>query len=89
MASPGIALNLWDSAWSPTTLFQLEPTFPWLVQTLRLMCTEETEVLLCYKKRRKADKRFFVLLKQYFTFDHVSRPPLRSTFCSIASRKAL
>ncbi|KAJ7228956.1 putative methyltransferase-domain-containing protein, partial [Mycena pura] len=40
-----------------------EPAFPLLIQTLCDLVGNSTEVLFCYKKRRKADKRFFTLLK--------------------------
>ncbi|KAI0291925.1 putative methyltransferase-domain-containing protein [Multifurca ochricompacta] len=52
-----------------------EPAFPHLVATLAALVRpfpERTpEVLFCYKKRRKADKRFFSLLKKYFTWSEV------------------
>ena len=40
---------------------------------MRKLTTKDTEILLCYKKRRKADKRFFAIAKKYFTFTDVSR----------------
>lgn len=36
-----------------------------------LLASETTEILLCYKKRRKADKRFFHLLKRHFDWEDV------------------
>jgi len=48
-----------------------EPAFPLLVQTLTDLAEAETEILFCYKKRRKADKRFFLLLKKVFTWNEV------------------
>jgi hypothetical protein len=49
-----------------------EPAFPLLVSTLTALVPpppeRAPEVLFCYKKRRKADKRFFALLKKYFTW---------------------
>ncbi|EIM88167.1 uncharacterized protein STEHIDRAFT_95156 [Stereum hirsutum FP-91666 SS1] len=58
-----------------------EPAFPLLVQTLaylipatKLEQGEDPEVLFCYKKRRKADKRFFALLKKHFTWSDVEDP---------------
>lgn len=42
-----------------------------------LLSTEKTEILLAFKKRRKADKRFFIMAKKHFTFEHVSSPVLR------------
>ncbi|KZV65514.1 S-adenosyl-L-methionine-dependent methyltransferase [Peniophora sp. CONT] len=54
-----------------------EPAFPLLVQTLcdLLPPTVKTETFFCYKKRRKADKRFFTLLKRYFTWEDVEDDP--------------
>jgi len=58
-----------------------EPTFPLLVQTLSdLVVDEKIEVLFCYKKRRKADKRFFGLLKKKFTWTEVMDNPDRETY---------
>ncbi|KAK7470962.1 Protein-lysine N-methyltransferase efm6 [Stygiomarasmius scandens] len=48
-----------------------EPAFPLLVKTLSDLVDDKTEVLFCYKKRRKADKRFFALLKKKFTWKEV------------------
>ncbi|KAI0069136.1 S-adenosyl-L-methionine-dependent methyltransferase [Artomyces pyxidatus] len=51
-----------------------EPAFPLLVQTLCDLTAHppaQPEVLFCYKKRRKADKRFFALLKKHFTWTDV------------------
>ncbi|KAG9127856.1 hypothetical protein FRC07_008302 [Ceratobasidium sp. 392] len=47
-----------------------EPAFPLLVSTLRDLDDKYggPEILFCYKKRRKADKRFFGLLKKHFTW---------------------
>lgn len=50
---------------------KLEITFPWLIETMLLLSTKNTEILLCYKKRRKADKRFFIQLKKHFIWEHV------------------
>jgi len=57
-----------------------EPAFPLLVQTLCDLVGEETEVLFCYKKRRKADKRFFALLKKKFKWNDVPDDPARATY---------
>ncbi|THH04703.1 hypothetical protein EW146_g10113 [Bondarzewia mesenterica] len=65
-----------------------EPAFPLLVHTLTQLVPTPTppdlnahapdpEILFCYKKRRKADKRFFALLKKHFTWTDV-RAPFRS-----------
>lgn len=57
-----------------------EPTFPLLVQTLTDLADARTEILFCYKKRRKADKRFFALLKKTFTWEEVEDDPNRSVY---------
>ncbi|KAI4519093.1 S-adenosyl-L-methionine-dependent methyltransferase [Schizophyllum commune Loenen D] len=57
-----------------------EPAFPLLVQTLVDLVHGETEVLFCYKKRRKADKRFFNLLKKHFTWSEVTDDPARPIY---------
>ncbi|CAO1613531.1 unnamed protein product [Parajaminaea phylloscopi] len=49
----------------------LEVAFQPLVDTMRDLSDDHTEILFCYMKRRKADKRFFTLLKKHFTFDDV------------------
>jgi len=58
-----------------------EPAFPLLVSTLAMLVPpppeRAPEVLFCYKKRRKADKRFFALLKKYFTWNIVRGRELR------------
>lgn len=48
-----------------------EPAFPLLVKTLSELTSQRTDVLFCYKKRRKADKRFFTLLKKEFDWRQV------------------
>jgi hypothetical protein len=58
-----------------------DPAFSLLVQTLSdLSVDEKTEVLFCYKKRRKADKRFFALLKKKFTWMEVTDNPDREVY---------
>ncbi|KAI0676805.1 putative methyltransferase-domain-containing protein [Trametes maxima] len=58
-----------------------EPAFPLLVKTLAdLVHDASTEVLFCYKKRRKADKRFFTLLKKEFTWEEVSDDSEREAY---------
>lgn len=54
-----------------------EPAFPLLVQTLTDLASpgSDQEILFCYKKRRKADKRFFTLLKKQFTWTEVDDNP--------------
>ncbi|KOS16129.1 hypothetical protein Malapachy_3189 [Malassezia pachydermatis] len=49
-----------------------EEAFQPLVDTLCMMATATTEILFCYHKRRRADKRFFGLLKKHFHYDNVS-----------------
>jgi hypothetical protein len=55
----------------------LEAAFPLLISTLVALVPpppgRAPEVLLSYKKRRKADKRFFALLKTYFTWSSLVR----------------
>ncbi|OJA07698.1 hypothetical protein AZE42_01865 [Rhizopogon vesiculosus] len=62
-----------------------EPAFPLLVQTLSDMALSSTEILFCYKKRRKADKRFFTMLKKKFTWKEVEDDPDREFY----NRKAI
>ncbi|OCH95857.1 hypothetical protein OBBRIDRAFT_822511 [Obba rivulosa] len=63
-----------------------EPAFPLLVKTLAdLVSDDATEVLFCYKKRRKADKRFFTLLKKEFIWAEVADDPERPNY----SREAI
>ncbi|KAG8714362.1 hypothetical protein FRC09_017717 [Ceratobasidium sp. 395] len=64
-----------------------EPAFPLLVSTLKDLHDKygEPEILFCYKKRRKADKRFFGLLKKHFTWAEIEDDPDRETY----SREAI
>ncbi|OJT07341.1 hypothetical protein TRAPUB_1807 [Trametes pubescens] len=58
-----------------------EPAFPLLVRTLAdLVHNTSTQVLFCYKKRRKADKRFFTLLKKEFSWEDISDDPQREVY---------
>ncbi|KAJ7233145.1 putative methyltransferase-domain-containing protein [Mycena haematopus] len=57
-----------------------EPAFPLLVQTLCDLVGEDTEVLFCYKKRRKADKRFFALLKKKFRWNNIPDEPASAIY---------
>lgn len=50
----------------------LEAAFQPLVDTMLDLCAPETEILFCYQKRRKADKRFFVMCKKKFTMEEVA-----------------
>lgn len=49
----------------------LESAFQPLVDTMLDLSTPQTEILFCYMRRRKADKRFFTLLRKHFDFDDV------------------
>ncbi|CAE6359512.1 unnamed protein product [Rhizoctonia solani] len=64
-----------------------EPAFPLLVSTLTDLNNTypEAEILFCYKKRRKADKRFFGMLKKQFTWEEVADDPERDVY----SRQAI
>ncbi|KAJ2933485.1 hypothetical protein H1R20_g3624, partial [Candolleomyces eurysporus] len=57
-----------------------EPAFPLLVQTLADLADTSTEILFCYKKRRKADKRFFSMLKKRFSWKEVMDDPNREIY---------
>jgi len=57
-----------------------EPAFPLLVQTLSDLSDSMTEILFCYKKRRKADKRFFAMLKKRFSWKQVLDDPYRHIY---------
>ncbi|KAI0786436.1 putative methyltransferase-domain-containing protein [Abortiporus biennis] len=58
-----------------------EPAFPLLVQTLKdLAAGRNSDILFCYKKRRKADKRFFALLKKEFNWSEVLDDPDRENY---------
>ncbi|KDR83445.1 hypothetical protein GALMADRAFT_235593 [Galerina marginata CBS 339.88] len=57
-----------------------EPAFPLLVQTLSDLSDPTTVILFCYKKRRKADKRFFGMLKKKFAWKEVSDDPNRQIY---------
>lgn len=61
-----------------------EPAFPLLVKTLSELSGEKTEILFCYKKRRKADKRFFTLLKKQFNWREVNDDPNRESYARAA-----
>ncbi|KAG6833836.1 hypothetical protein H0H87_011770 [Tephrocybe sp. NHM501043] len=62
-----------------------EPAFSLLVQTLcdlvdARVDDKETEILFCYKKRRKADKRFFGMLGKVFTWTEVTDDPDKEAY---------
>jgi len=65
-----------------------EPAFPLLVSTLAALVPRPPErapeVLFCYKKRRKADKRFFALLKKCFTWSVVRSQEPKKLFDTCA-----
>ncbi|KAJ1020691.1 hypothetical protein NDA16_004083 [Ustilago loliicola] len=50
----------------------LETAFQPLIDTMAALSTSETEILFCCQKRRKADKRFFGMLKKQFVFQDVA-----------------
>ncbi|GAK63933.1 uncharacterized protein PAN0_004d2142 [Moesziomyces antarcticus] len=50
----------------------LEVAFQPLIDTMQALSTSQTEILFCYQKRRKADKRFFGLLRKKFVFADVT-----------------
>ena len=49
----------------------LESAFQPLIETMLDLSTPTTTILFCYQKRRKADKRFFLLLRKKFHFEEV------------------
>lgn len=62
-----------------------EPAFPLLVRTLAALVPRDApgpdaDVLFCYKKRRKADRRFFALLRKEFTWTEVLDDPDRDVY---------
>ncbi|KZO92188.1 hypothetical protein CALVIDRAFT_601694 [Calocera viscosa TUFC12733] len=59
-----------------------EPAFALLVQTLCDLTARSpsAEIFFCYKKRRKADKRFFILLKKHFKWEDVEDDPQRPVY---------
>ncbi|KAI0698884.1 putative methyltransferase-domain-containing protein [Cytidiella melzeri] len=58
-----------------------EPAFPLLVHTLHeLASRDDSEILFCYKKRRKADRRFFALLKKKLNWEEVNDDPNISSY---------
>ncbi|KAK9353007.1 putative methyltransferase-domain-containing protein [Lipomyces doorenjongii] len=48
-----------------------EPSFPLLEKTLLAMAGDNTLVLMSYKRRRKADKRFFQSIKKNFRIEEI------------------
>lgn len=50
----------------------LESAFQPLIDTMAALSTKDTEILFCYQKRRKADRRFFAMLKKGFVFEDVA-----------------
>jgi hypothetical protein len=51
----------------------LESAFPLLEKTLLDLTENGTLILMAYKKRRKADARFFKAMRKNFVIDQVSR----------------
>ncbi|KAH8553099.1 putative methyltransferase-domain-containing protein [Umbelopsis sp. PMI_123] len=58
----------------------LEIAFQPLIESLLLLSNENTEIYLCYKRRRKADKRFFTLAKKKFIITEVNFTALRNLY---------
>ncbi|CAM0143178.1 Protein-lysine N-methyltransferase efm6 [Umbelopsis sp. WA50703] len=58
----------------------LEIAFQPLIDTLVMLSNEKTEIYLCYKRRRKADKRFFMLARKKFTLTEVLEDPNRPDY---------
>ncbi|KAG1052068.1 hypothetical protein G6F43_005775 [Rhizopus delemar] len=58
----------------------LEIAFIPLIETLLALSTKDTLIYLAYKKRRKADKRFFQLAKKKFEFTEVMDDPKREEY---------
>ncbi|KAG5361489.1 Protein-lysine N-methyltransferase EFM6 [Yarrowia sp. C11] len=50
----------------------LESAFPLLEKTLIDLSNKDTKILMSYKKRRKADSRFFKSVKKHFTIVEIS-----------------
>jgi len=62
-----------------------EPAFPLLVQTLQDLINlhshpEDIDILFCYKKRRKADKKFFKLAQKVLSWSEVDDDPFREQY---------
>ncbi|KAJ3202968.1 hypothetical protein HDU67_000162 [Dinochytrium kinnereticum] len=53
----------------------LESAFDPLIETLKAMAGPDTEILIVSKRRRKADKRFFVKLRKGFVVEEVTDDP--------------
>ncbi|KAJ3095996.1 hypothetical protein HDU97_006324 [Phlyctochytrium planicorne] len=58
----------------------LEAAFDPLIQTLKELSGPNTEALIVSKRRRKADKRFFVKLRKHFQVEEVSDDPNYANF---------
>ncbi|KAK6524293.1 hypothetical protein TWF694_005946 [Orbilia ellipsospora] len=48
-----------------------EPAFPLLEKTLCNIARPDTEVIFCFKKRRKADLRFIKAIRKHFTLTEI------------------
>ncbi|KAJ3042874.1 hypothetical protein HDV00_006435 [Rhizophlyctis rosea] len=53
----------------------LEAAFDPLIQALLQLSSPSTEIIICSKKRRKADKRFFIKLRKVFNVVEVKDDP--------------
>ncbi|KAG2220673.1 hypothetical protein INT45_008216 [Circinella minor] len=58
----------------------LEIAFKPLVDTLISLANKDTDIYMSYRKRRKADKRFFTMARKYFTITEVLDDPKRSIY---------
>ena len=71
---------------TPGTYLTLQPAFPLLLSTLLLLSplppSKPVPIYFCWKKRRKADRRFFGMLKKHFDSVHVEddRPGAREVY---------
>ncbi|KAJ3286071.1 hypothetical protein HK104_009190 [Borealophlyctis nickersoniae] len=70
----------------------LEAAFDPLIQTLQELSDDRTEIIIASKKRRKADKKFFVKLRKYFNVKEVKDDPhyesyIRGSLSILCARK--
>ncbi len=52
-----------------------EPAFPLLEETLKELVGPDTLCLMAYKKRRRADKRFFTRIRKSFELIEIKDDP--------------
>jgi len=58
----------------------LELAFKPLIDTLVMLSKENTEIYLCYERRRRADKHFFRLAKKKFIINEILDDPHRPDY---------